>query len=176
MASDAEIAGAAALRPIEGAGIDLSAPAAGHAARRFPDLTWIVANADRRLPLIDRSVNLVWSLHARRHPVECARVLAPGGFLLIAVPAQDDLIELRAMVQGEAIERERADVVVEEHASRFRLVERSALSRQATLEPETLRDMLRVTYRGERTRTADRVATLAAMDVTLSSELLLFCR
>src|SRR5690606_1269304 len=43
-------------RPVNGVGIDLSAAAADRAARRFPRLTWVVANADRRLPLLDRSV------------------------------------------------------------------------------------------------------------------------
>src|SRR5262245_9574208 len=34
------------------AGIDLASSAAEQAARRFPSCTWIVANADRRLPLL----------------------------------------------------------------------------------------------------------------------------
>src|SRR5690606_6437764 len=69
----------ASVRPLNGVGIDLSVAAAGHAARRFPSLTWVVANADRRLPLLDRSVQLILSLNARRNPAECARVLEPGG-------------------------------------------------------------------------------------------------
>src|SRR5437899_10044789 len=51
---------------IEGIGIDLSTAAAEHAAKRFPALTWIVANADRRLPLLDRSASLVVSVNGRR--------------------------------------------------------------------------------------------------------------
>src|SRR5882762_1394841 len=43
----------ASVRRVAGIGIDLSTVAAEHAARRFPDLTWVVANADRRLPLLD---------------------------------------------------------------------------------------------------------------------------
>ena len=55
----------AAIAPISGIGIDLSVAAAEFAARRFPSLTWIVANADRRLPLQDASVDLVLSIHGR---------------------------------------------------------------------------------------------------------------
>ena len=55
-----ELLGAlAAARDICGAGIDLSTAAVERAARRYPALTWVVANADRRLPLLDASVHLV---------------------------------------------------------------------------------------------------------------------
>jgi hypothetical protein len=39
-----------------GVGIDLSAAAAEVAARRYPHLWWVVANADRRLPLLRSSI------------------------------------------------------------------------------------------------------------------------
>jgi 23S rRNA (guanine745-N1)-methyltransferase len=168
------LAAVGAVRAIEGLGIDLSTPAAEHAARRFPRLTWVVANADRRLPLLDRSVNLMLSLHARRNPLECARSLVAGGFLLAAAPAQDDLIELRAMVQGEALERDRADALVAEHAPFLEFVDRAHVREQRHLERESLRDLLRGTYRGERASASARVEALADMRVTLSSELLLF--
>ena len=78
------------------------------AARHFPDRIWVVANADRRLPLLDRSVDLALSIYGRRNPAEVARVLAAAGYLLVAVPAADDLIELRELVQGRRFERDRA--------------------------------------------------------------------
>jgi 23S rRNA (guanine745-N1)-methyltransferase len=65
--------------PATGVGIDLSVSAGRHAARRFPELTWVVANADRRLPLLDNRLSFLLSLHGRRNPAECARVLAPAG-------------------------------------------------------------------------------------------------
>src|SRR5262245_34772233 len=37
---------------ISGLGVDLSTAAVEHAARRFSHLTWVVANADRRLPVL----------------------------------------------------------------------------------------------------------------------------
>ena len=54
------------------------------ATRRSPGSS---ANADRRLPLLDASVHLVLSLNGRRNPDECARVLVPGGTLIVGVPA-----------------------------------------------------------------------------------------
>jgi 23S rRNA (guanine745-N1)-methyltransferase len=104
-AGTGDVLGVAAARWVSTAiGIDLSTAAAEHAARRFPASTWVVANADRRLPLLDHSVDVLLSIHARRLPDEAARVLKPSGVLIVAVPGADDLIELRAMVQGEGVD------------------------------------------------------------------------
>jgi 23S rRNA (guanine745-N1)-methyltransferase len=161
-------------RPITTIGIDLSVAAAEQAARRYPNRTWVVANADRRLPLRDSSVHLVLSMHARRNPSECARILCPGGFLLAAVPAQDDLVELRAAIQGTSIERSRVEALIAEHAPFFEVLDRMVTRERRRLDRDTLRDLLRSTYRGARGRAASRVDRLNEMDVTLASDLVLF--
>ncbi len=164
------------LSSIAGIGIDLSTAAAEFAACRFPALTWVVANADRRLPLRDESVDLVLSLHGRRNPSECARVLKPSGFLLVALPAHDDLIELRESVLGAAVERERGERLLDEQARDFTLLERFFAHERHHLTSAALRDLLRGTYRGERTSAAARAETLKELDVTLSSEVFVFRR
>jgi 23S rRNA (guanine745-N1)-methyltransferase len=164
------------LSSIAGIGIDLSTAAAEFAARRFPALTWVVANADRRVPLLDESVDLVLSLHGRRNPSECARVLTRLGFLLVAVPAYDDLIELRASVLGARVERHRADRLLDEHRSHFTLIERFFLRERHHLDAAALRDLLRGTYRGKRTQAATRAETLEELAVTLSSEVFVLRR
>ena len=159
-------------RDVCGVGIDLSSAAASMAARRFPALTWVVANADRRLPLLDASVHAVLSLNGRRNPVECARVLVTGGALIIALPAPDDLIELRAFLHGSGVARDRADAAVAAHAPHFALVDRIAVRERHSLGVERLRDLLRGTYRGARLSAAARVETLDSLDVTLSTDVL----
>jgi 23S rRNA (guanine745-N1)-methyltransferase len=159
-----------------GVGVDLSTAAAEHAAKRFPMFTWVVANADRRLPLLDQSTAIVLSLHARRNPSECARVLMPNGYLLIAAPAHDDLAELREVIQGEAVERDRADRLVAEHQPFFTLQDRATVREQHHLERDALLDLLRGTYRGERTSAATRVGALTSLDVTLASTFFVFTR
>ena len=166
-----ELLGALASgRDVCGVGIDLSSAAAGMAARRFPSLTWIVANADRGLPLLDASVDLITSLNGRRNVDECARVLSPEGTLIVAVPAPDDLVELREQVQGEAVARDRADAVVAAHEARFSLAERFTVRTRHRLEGEPLRDLLRGTYRGARASAAARVETLGALEITLATD------
>ena len=166
-----ELLGAlAAERDVCGAGIDLSAAAAEAAVRRFPAQTWVVANVDRGVPLLDGSAHLVTSLNGRRNVNECARVLVPGGTLIVAVPASDDLIELRARVQGEGIARDRADAVAAEHAAQFEVVERFTVRTRHSLTGDALRDLLRGTYRGARTSVASRVDALESLDVTVASD------
>lgn len=172
-----ELLGAvAATRHIAGIGIDLSTSAASRAAKAFPTLTWIVANADRRLPIIDSSTDLVVSMHGRRNAAECARILLPGGHLLVVVPAADDLIELRETVLGTRVERDRADLVITEHANDFSLVSRAVAHERHALERDALEQLLRGTYRGERAAAAAAKDTLSALEVTLASDLLMFRR
>jgi 23S rRNA (guanine745-N1)-methyltransferase len=157
-----------------GIGIDIAAAAVDMAARRFPTATWIVANADRRLPLLDGSVALTLSLHGRRNPPECARAIREGGCLLVAVPAADDLIELRAHVQGQGIEKARAASVIEDHATTFALVDRHTVREHHRLDHHQLVDLLSGTYRGARTSSASRVEQLNHLDVTVASDVLVF--
>lgn len=156
---------------ITGVGIDVSTAAVEHAARSFPALSWVVANADRRLPLLDRSVDVAISVHGRRNPSECARVLAPGGCLLVALPAPDDLIELRAMILGEGVTRQRTTRMLAEHDAFFALVDRASIRETLDVDRASLRNLLRVTYRGARASAAARVAALQSMSVTFSSDL-----
>jgi 23S rRNA (guanine745-N1)-methyltransferase len=157
-------------------GIDISTRAVEHAARRYPAMTWVVANADRRLPLPDASVSLVISLHARRNPDECARVLASGGHLIAAVPAADDLVELRAAVHGTAIERDRVHGLIDEHASLFDVVEQAGVSERRDLAREALKDLLQVTYRGARRSQASAAGAVSGMSVTFASDVVVFAR
>ena len=166
----------AAARPICCVGIDLSTAAAKHSVRKFPDVTWVVANADRRLPLPDQSIDLVLSVHARRNPEECRRILAREGFLLIAVPAADDLIELREAVLGAAVERERVASVVAEHVRWFDVADSWTVRERRSLDRQALLNLLRGTYRGERSSEVGHVQGLDSLEVTLASDVVLLAR
>ncbi|HYM21620.1 MAG TPA: methyltransferase domain-containing protein [Vicinamibacterales bacterium] len=162
-----------AARQFDAVGIDLSTAAVDFAARRFPLVTWVVANADRRLPLADDSVDVVLSIHGRRHPRECARVLKPGGWVIAAVPAADDLVELRERLHGARLDRDRAEAFVAEHSPFFGVRERAVVRERARLDVEAVHDLLRGTYRGARRSESDRVDALGPMDVTLASDVLM---
>lgn len=166
----------ASTHALFGVGIDLSVAAVEHAARRFPSATWCVANADRRLPLPDGSIDVVLSIHGRRNPAECSRVLKPNGALIVVLPAPDDLIELRTLVQGDAVERTRVDGMLAEHQPFFTMVERTDIRETVELDRPALLDLLRGTYRGARVSNATRVEALERLPVTFSSHLVMFRR
>jgi len=163
-------------RAVAGVGVDLSTSAAEHAARRCPQHTWVVANADRRLPLLDESVDLLMSLHGRRNPSEAARVLRAEGWMIVAVPAADDLIELRTLVQGSGVQRDRGEGLMAEHRPSFASTERTVIRETLTLDRSALLQLLQGTYRGARLRQAERMATVDRMAVTLASDVFVMRR
>jgi 23S rRNA (guanine745-N1)-methyltransferase len=143
-------------------GVDISIPAVDAAARRYPECEWTVANADRFVPYADRLFSMVLSITARMNAGEFRRVLREDGRLLVALPAPDDLVELRG------VGRDRVDRTLETFALGFRLVDRSRVATVADLDAAAVRDVLHSIYRPMRSQPAE------AMRVTLSLDLLLF--
>jgi 23S rRNA (guanine745-N1)-methyltransferase len=143
-------------------GVDISTAAIDAAARRYPDCEWIAANADRFAPYSDRSVSLILSITARMNESEFRRVLRDDGRLLVAIPAPDDLIELRGAG------RDRAARTVDTFAKEFTLAERRRVTTVADLDAASIRDLLLSIYRPMRSQPA------GAMRVTFSLDLLLF--
>lgn len=164
---------------LDAAGLDLSVHAVEAAARAHPELVWIVANGDRRLPVRDGALDLVLSVTARRSPAEFARVLRPGGRLLLALPGADDLAELRAAAMGSATDLAGADPfagVVAEFAADFDAVETRTFAQRSERSGAELADLLLATYRGARGREQLVLAAGDALSVTLSWRVFVFAR
>jgi 23S rRNA (guanine745-N1)-methyltransferase len=143
-------------------GVDISVPAIEAAARRYPDCEWIVANADRFVPYAERFFSIVMSITARMNTHEFRRVLRDDGRLLIALPAPDDLIELRGSGH------DRTARTIQEFAPSFALADRRSVTTTADLDAAAVQDVLLSIYRPLRSRPAE------AMRVTFSLDLLLF--
>ena len=152
----------ARLIGFDGHGVDISVPAVDAAARRYPECEWIVANADRFVPYADRLFSIVLSITARMNAGEFRRVLSAGGRLLVALPAPEDLIELRGAG------RDRVARTVETFARDFTLVDKRRVSTTADLDSAAVQDVLHSIYRPLRSKPA------GAMPVTFSLDLLLF--
>ena len=145
-------------------GVDISIPAVDAAARRYPKCEWIVGNADRFVPYADRSFSIVMSITARMNPSEFQRVLRDDGRLLVAVPAREDLVELRG------VGRDRVARTVDTLAHGFTLAERRNVTAVADLDAASVQDVLHSIYRPMQAQPAK------AMRVTFSLDLLLFRR
>ncbi|MDT8389726.1 MAG: methyltransferase domain-containing protein [Lentisphaeria bacterium] len=82
-------------RPGDYYGLDVSKPAVKTAAKRYKQCQWLVANIMRDIPLADQSMDAVLSVLAPRNPREFARILKPGGSLILGVPGPRHLLEVR---------------------------------------------------------------------------------
>lgn len=143
-------------------GVDISIPAIDAAAKKYPACSWVVANADRAIPYADSAFSAVASITARMNPAEFRRVLAPGGRLLVAIPAPDDLIELRGAG------RDRIERTIETFAGDFTLAARDRVTTTAALDAAAVADVLLAIYRPLQSRPPE------AQPVTFSLDLLLF--
>jgi 23S rRNA (guanine745-N1)-methyltransferase len=143
-------------------GVDISVPAIDAAARRYGGCEWIVANADRFVPYADRSFSIVLSITARMNSSEFRRVLRQDGRLVVALPAPEDLVELRGAG------RDRGTRTVETFAPDFTLVDRRRVTTTADLDAAAVHDVLLSIYRPMRSQPVE------AMRVTFSLDLLLF--
>jgi 23S rRNA (guanine745-N1)-methyltransferase len=152
----------AARHAFAGHGVDISIAAVNAAAKRYPHCEWIVANADRLIPYADGSFTRVMTITARRNAAEFRRVLRAGGRLLVAVPAPDDLIELRG--RG----KDRVDLVRQEFAAGFQLMEQRRATSVVDLDKTAVEDVLASIYRPL------RATPVQAMTVTFSLDLLAF--
>jgi len=153
-----------------GRGVDISIPAVDAAARRYPPgesrCEWIVANADRFVPYVDRSFSLVLSITGRMNAAEFRRVLRDDGRLLVALAAPDDMIELRSRLGQPG--RDRVPATLETFAAQFNLIGRSQVTTAADLDAAAVQDVLLSIYRPLRSQPVE------AMRVTFSLDLLLF--
>ena len=178
------LAALAAARPLAAQGLDLSAPAIELAARRYDSLgdsssdeaTWVVANADRFLPYAADTFDVALALSSRLEAAAADRVLAPNGRLLVATPAADDLVELRAALLGEGQHRDRMARTIAALAPAFVPEARATVRHVATLDAAGVRDALAATYRGARRSQQARLAALGPLRVTMSHDVARFRR
>jgi 23S rRNA (guanine745-N1)-methyltransferase len=143
-------------------GVDISIPAVDAAARRYPGCEWVVANADRLLPYAARSFSVVLSITSRMNVSEFRRVLRDDGRLLVAVPAPEDLIELRG--SG----RNRVARTVETFARSFTLADQRRAIASSDLDAAAVEDLLHSIYRPMHSQ------PVRATRLTFSADLLLF--
>ncbi len=81
-------------------GIDIAKTAVRMAAKRHPNIHWLVASA-ARLPCAAQTLDAVCSLFAPIAQAELCRVLKSGAYLIHATPAEQHLQQLRAALFAE---------------------------------------------------------------------------
>jgi 23S rRNA (guanine745-N1)-methyltransferase len=109
-------------------GLDVSKDAIRMAAKRYKQACFVVANINERLVFTDAAMQVVLNIFAPRNPAEFARVLAPGGLLLVVIPASEHLQQLRSALHLLNIEEDKEQKVIAQFSPFFDLVTSSPLS------------------------------------------------
>jgi 23S rRNA (guanine745-N1)-methyltransferase len=109
-----------------GVALDLSRYAARRAARAHPRAGAVVADAWRALPVRTGVAGLVLDVFSPRNGAETARVLGPGGTLLVVTPAGDHLAELVGPLGLLTVDERKDERLAGALAPHLELVERTA--------------------------------------------------
>lgn len=150
-------------------GADISKTAAGYAAKADSRLDIAVASVFH-LPVRDASCDLALYIFAPYCGEELRRILKPGGWLIMAIPAARHLYELKAAVYDKPYENAVRDYALEG----FTFVEKYEATREITLESaQDIADLFAMTPYAYRTGAAERerlaalehLTTLAAFEV-----------
>jgi len=129
---------------VVGVALDASRYAARRAAGVHHAVGSIVADAWSRLPVRDAGIATVLSVFAPRDAAEIARVLAPGGRLVVATPEPDHLTEIRRAVGLLTVDEGKADRLVETFAGRLRSGRRVEVREMMHLGPTDIDALVRM--------------------------------
>lgn len=155
-------------------GVDISKIAADKAARRVKEGAFAVASVFH-LPLADESCDLVCNLFAPFCGEEIRRVLRPRGRLLLAVPGEDHLWEMKQAIYDKPYKNEVKDPALEGFALCRREEVRAVLR---LTQPEDLENLFKMTPYYYKTGETDQRRFLERRELTtqIAFELFLYER
>lgn len=170
----------AAVADSRGIATDLSVPACRRAAKLDDQIGAVVADTWAGLPIIDAGVDLIMVVFAPRNPSEFARVLRPGGRLMIAAANDDHLVEVRDRLGMIDIRPGKLRTLETSLQPWFDLQHAEELRAQLSLDHPALRDLVLMGPTAHHRQEDDLAARIAALPdpapVTLSVGLSIFRR
>lgn len=122
-------------------GIDLSKSCARETARAHERLAAIVADAWQRLPVGDAVVDAVTSVFAPRNVPEFARVLRPGGHLIVAAPEPGHLGQLIEPMGMLRVGEDKYEALVTATADAFRVQDSVVVEYPVKASAQTVADL-----------------------------------
>jgi len=155
-----------------GLALDVSRYAARRAAKAHPRIGAVVCDAWRELPLQDGAAQVLLNVFAPRNANEMARVLAPGGTLLVVTPNPRHLAELVGVLGLVRVDDSKERRLAETLAGRFTRVGDQTVDHLMSLDHKAIGDLVRMGPSAWHTDPAvltTRIAELPdATEVTLS--------
>ncbi len=121
--------------PAAAVGVDISKFALRRAARLNPEAVNLVADVWQPLPLADGSVDVVTVVFAPRNAAEFARVIRPGGRLIVVTPRPGHLAEIAGQTGMLGIEPAKEERLAASLAGHFVACEVRELDLMLALAP-----------------------------------------
>jgi 23S rRNA (guanine745-N1)-methyltransferase len=154
-------AGAEGGRPLAAIGLDISKFALRRAAKLNPEAVNLVSDVWQPLPVADGVVDVVTVIFAPRNAAEFARVLRPGGRLVVVTPRPGHLAEVAGQTGMLGIEPAKDERLAASLAGHFSMLSGEDLDLNLALDPD---DVARLALMGPAGHHLDRggLASLVA--------------
>lgn len=153
-------------------GVDISKSALQKAAPKNRDITFIAASLFE-LPLQDQQVDLLFSLFAPYAGEEFHRVLKEDGIMILGIPGEDHLLELKSVIYDTPYKNQIKDYELEH----FRFISSKKIHTKIKLKnQEDIQNLFQMTPYYYRTKKEDmaKIHSLNEFEVTISFELLIY--
>lgn len=153
-------------------GVDISKSALQKAAPKNKEITYIAASLFE-LPLLDKSVDLLFSLFAPYAGKEFHRVLKKNGIMVLGIPGEDHLLELKSVIYEHPYKNQ----VKEYELEKFTFIRSEKIHTKIQLKSkEDILNLFQMTPYYYRTKKEDmeKIHTLEQFEVTVSFELLIY--
>ncbi len=153
------------------AGLDLAKDAVRLLARRCPDARGLIADSARHIPLGDGAVDVAIVVFAPRHASELARVVRPGGSVVVAFPRQPHLQEVVQAFGGIGMADDKLGRLERDLAGAFDIASVVVVVATNDLDGAALADLLAMTPHARHVdaTTLDRATATTAFSVTLAA-------
>ena len=155
-------------------GFDISKDAVRLAAKKYQRIPFAVASMFG-IPVSDASADLLTDVFSPIVPEEFARVVKPGGAMILAVPGERHLYGLKKVLYDEPYENERRDT---EYPG-FRFLERIPVRGEIrTDDPQVMLDLFAMTpyYWKTPREGSERLAATAHLETEIGFDFLLYRR
>lgn len=125
-----------------GVGLDLSKPAARQISRLSGSIGAVVADGWQSLPIVDASIDVALSMFSPRNIPEFARVLRPGGTLIVVSPTPRHLAEVVESVGMIGVDKDKSVRIGNSMAGHFVRTERHLLEYPISLTHSQIADVV----------------------------------
>ncbi|WP_235174506.1 putative RNA methyltransferase [Tomitella biformata] len=146
-----------------GVAVDASKPAARRAARAHPRAASVLTDAWARLPVADGAADLVMSVFAPRNAEESARMLRPGGTVLVLTPGPGHLGELVGPLGLVNVDERKAERLEATMAGHFEAAEMVHIESRMNLSHKDIENVIGMGPSARHGDPAQRAAAIAAL-------------